>query len=73
MHCSDDFVQGQAEDDFSTFSPTYCQQLKSILIVGPSGVLSSYYGAFLFLTKGNEVVQKGYDQVARNFYVIRRS
>jgi hypothetical protein len=52
---------------------TYCQQLKSIPTVGASGVLSSYYGALLFMIKGNEVVQNGYNQVLQSLYVICRS
>ena len=38
-------------------------QLRSIPTVGPSGILTSYMGAFMFHKHGKEMTQEGYDKV----------
>jgi hypothetical protein len=36
------------------------QQLDSIPAIGPSGIISSYVGAYRYLLHGNDMIQEGY-------------
>jgi hypothetical protein len=48
------------ELSLSLFNSNVPQQLDSIPAIGPSGILSSYVGAYRYLLYGNDMIQEGY-------------
>lgn len=53
---------------FHSTQTNICFKLRSIPTVGPSGVLSSYIGAFKYIFNARDSLQEGYDKVGNNAY-----